>query len=653
MSIPLTPERRATLEAAVSVFVHASGDAGAAHLQATTDTVLGMLNGTSVGEQKEFAQLLDLLHSKLPGLLWAGRLRRFADLTPEDRSRLLQKWSRSRLGTLRKAFQSLKKLSLFAHYGIDGPASLSEWKVIGYPGPNPSTPAGPPERIQLTTPRDGEQMDCDVVVVGSGAGGGIAAGILAEAGYAVIVLEKGPYLEGAEFNQHEVERIRSSYEKQGAMTSQDGGVGIFAGSCLGGGTTINWTACFETPDYVRGEWAKEAGLGFALEGAYEHHMASVMASISANKAHSTRNPQNELLWKSIEKLGREPGLIARNVQGCGGEGHADCGYCGLGCRSGTKQSTLRTWLRRAADKGARILAHTHAERILQTNGKASGVDAVYQSPGEAPRNFTIRAKRVVVAAGALHSPALLLRSGLDHPGIGRNLFFHPTVVVAGFYKEQMDPWLGPMMTTVDWGGTRLDGNYGHWIETPPVHAGMAALALPWENAGQHRRDMERVRNMASFIVLTRDKFGGRVRVDRQGQPVVDYQLHPYDRQHMLHGLRTTFDLHRAAGAQEVVFPHFRHNRYKIATAKMSAESYLAGMPGWGWGANRFAMFTAHQMGTCGMGSDPAQHPFNPQGECYALPGLFIADGSALPTCAGVNPMVSIMSLAGWVAKGMV
>jgi choline dehydrogenase-like flavoprotein len=259
----------------------------------------------------------------------------------------------------------------------------------------------------------------------------------------------------------------------------------------------------------------------------------------------------------------------------------------------------------------------------------------------------------VLAAGSLHSPALLLRSGINHPGIGANLFFHPTVAVAGFYKEDIAPWYGPMMSVVDRGGMRLDGNFGHWIETPPVHAGMAGLALPWEGPAQHRRDMERVGHMSTFIVLTRDKFGGRVRLDRQGQPLVSYQLSAYDRAHMIDGIRQAFELHRAAGAQDVVFPHFRHSRYNIATSKMSATHYLARMPKWGWQPNRFALFTAHQMGTCAMGSDSKRHPFNPQGECYSLPGLFVADGSAMPTCAGVNPMVSIMALAGWVARGMV
>jgi choline dehydrogenase-like flavoprotein len=121
---------------------------------------------------------------------------------------------------------------------------------------------------------------------------------------------------------------------------------------------------------------------------------------------------------------------------------------------------------------------------------------------------------------------------------------------------------------------------------------------------------------------------------------------------MLHGIQQAFKIHQAAGAEEVLFPHQSHARFKLRNAKVSPEPYLQGIRKWGWRPNQFALFTAHQMGTCAMGGDAKRHPFNPEGESRELKGLFIADGSALPTSAGVNPMLSIMALAGWVAKGM-
>ena len=616
------------------------------------DTILGMVEATSENEQKEFRQLLDLLAGRMAGLIWAGKWKPFAELPAEDQVKLLQKWSRSWLRPLRKAFVTLKKLSLFVHYGQALEDGHADWKVIGYPGPLLMAPSPAANRIPILRPKPDAVLDCDVVVVGSGAGGGIAAGILAEAGHAVVVLEKGPYLEGEDFTDQEVPMIRRSYEKQGAMVTQDGGVGIFAGACLGGGTTINWTASFATPDYTRRQWAVEAGLKFADSPAYAAHIHEVMASIGVNGQHSPHNPQNQALWRGAVKLGHGPEVIERNVQHCGGDGCKACGYCTLGCRQGHKQSTAQTWLRRAVAAGARVVVDAQADRIEQAGGKVSGIVASYRASGQAAVSFRIRAKRVVLAAGALHSPALLLRSGVQHAGIGHNLFFHPTVVMAGFYPEAMHPWYGPMMSAVDKSGMNLDRHYGYWIETPPVHVGLAALALPWEHPGQHYQDMQRIQQMAAFVVLTRDRFGGRVKIDRQGQPQVAYRLHAYDRAHMLKGIRTAFELHRAAGAQEVVFPHFKHSRYDIQRSKMAAETFVGNMQNWGWQPNRFGLFTAHQMGTCAMGEDGKRHAFTPEGECRAVKGLYIADGSALPSSAGVNPMVSIMALAAWVAKGL-
>ena len=646
------PSQRSTLEAIIRVMVHADPPISEAWMEERIQTILGMVAATSEAEQKDFLKLLDLLGNRIASWIFTGKALPFEKLPPERQVKLLQKWAGSRIGLLRKAFNSLKKLSLFSHYGNFHPGGKT-WEMMRYPGPLAMPPNKSP-RLQMLDAKEGEVLECDVVVVGSGAGGGIAAGILAEAGHNVIVLEKGPYMEGADFTDREADMIRATHDGQGALVTRDASVGIFAGSCLGGGTTVNWTASFETPTYVLGEWQKEEGLGFAMGSAYAANLKDTAASIHVNSDHSCFNPQNQSLWDGAQKLGRNPQVIARNVQGCDGEGLAACGYCSMGCRQGNKQGTLQTWLRRAAAQGTRILVHAEARQVMKEQGRATGVSVQIKKPGQAPYTVQVKAKRVIVAAGSIHSPALLLRSGLSHPGIGRNLFFHPTVAVAGFYDEVSNPWHGPMMTAVDKQGMHLDGNYGHWIETPPVHAGMAIRCqIPRGlSPAAHRADMARAAHMRSFVVLTRDKHGGNVRVAKNGYPVVDYKLHAYDRKHMLDGIKTAFEIHRAAGASEVLFPHLKYTRYKIRTSKMSAESYLGNMASWGWKPNQFALFTAHQMGTCAMGGNNSKHPFTPEGESRELKGLFIADGSAMPTSAGVNPMLSIMALAAWVAKGL-
>lgn len=614
--------------------------------------ILSVVGSLTAEEQKEFLQLLDLLEKRLTGLIWAGKWAKFRDLPFEKQEKVLQKWLGSHLNLLRKAFQSIKRLSTFLHYGSSDDDTNPSWKALGYPGPLDVEP-GPLPDIRPLTPQIDMTLDCDVVVVGSGAGGGLIAGMLAEAGHQVLVVEKGPFVSGKGWNQRETEMIRKSYDQQGAFVTKDGGVTIFAGSCLGGGTTVNWTGSFPTPDYVLEEWSANHGFSAANTSEYAAGLQSAMDSISANTDNSPHNPQNEALWRGSEALGHKVGVIHRNVEGCreADNGRA-CGYCGMGCRRGNKRGTLRTWLQRAADKEAQFLVDTTVTRVLKKGNQATGIEATTKNAAGQPITLTIRAKRVVVAAGAVQTPALLLRSGLSHPQLGRNLFFHPTLAVTGIYDEEIDPWYGVMMSAVNKEGIRTNGNYGYWMETPPLHTGVAALASPWASARQHKEDLLKVKNMASFIVLTRDKFGGRVTVDKQGQARVAYQLHAEDRGVMLQGIKAAWEIHRAAGSTEVVFPHSKLKKLDPSVSKAEANRFISGMPNWGWKANQFNLFTAHQMGTCAIGGNAARHPVDPTGAWRGMKGLYIADGSLMPTCAGINPMVSIMGLAHWIGQGL-
>lgn len=655
----VTPGQYAALEAACDALIPklaAEDDHPAFWTSRPSDwqvasQLLDIIGNLTPGEQKEFRQLLALLESRLAGAIFAGKWARFRDLPADQQEKILRKWMGHRINLLRKAFQTLKKLSMFLHYGGSDAQGNPTWSALGYAGP-PEIPAGPAPAIRPETLTQDTVLNCDVVIVGSGSGGGVIAGILAEAGQDVIVVEKGPFISGEGWTQREAEMIRQTYDQQGALLTQDGSALVFAGSCLGGGSSINWSGSFPTPDYVLEEWSRDHGFSDATSNSYAAGLQAAMTAIHANADHSPHNPQNAALKRGSEHLQQHIGVIHRNVQGCQADICQSCGFCGMGCRRGTKQSVARTWLQRAAAAGARTLVDTTVQRVSQHLGAASGVEAWTRSPQGRRIGLRIRAKRVVVAAGSVQTPALLMRSGLHHPQLGRNLFFHPTVAVAGFYPEKIEAWYGPMMSAVNKEGIRLDGNYGYWVETPPLHPGTAALALPWLSGAQHKRDMLRIGHMASFIVLTRDKYGGQVRIDRQGNARVSYALHAYDRAHMWTGMQAAYEIHRAAGAQEVVFPH--NSRKVLATDATTAtqKEFLAGLPGWGWKSNQFALFTAHQMGTCALGGDPGRHPVAPDGAFRGLRGLYIADGSLMPTCAGINPMVSIMGLAYWVGKGM-
>ncbi len=625
------------------------------------DRILEVIALQNPADQAEFQKLLSLFENGFVMGFLGGGFKKFRSQPRERQEKTLLKWSDSRLGKLRKAFGTLRKLTCFLHYGSTpnsggSPNSILPtnpmWSAMDYAGPLNVPPGDKPKIRTLILDRE-QELTCQTVVIGSGAGGGLAAGMLAEAGEDVIIVDKGPFMAGADFTMQEAEMIARTYDRGGTMSSEDGSTTVFAGSCLGGGTTINWTGSFPTPEHVLDEWDREHGLGFVNGKTYRDGVDTVMEAFSVNGDNSPHNFQNEALVRGSKKIGQEVSVILRNVQGCQVDGCKSCGYCGMGCRRGAKQGTLRTWIQRAVDKGARVMVETEAQKIVVEGGKAVGVEVAQKMSDGTLKKIRIKADQVVVAAGSVQTPALLLRSGLSHPKLGHNLFLHPVLGVPAQYEESVYPWFGTMMSAVNKTGLRADGNYGFWIETPPIHAGLAALALPWKGGLQHKKDMLRGAKMASFIVLVRDKFGGKVTVDKFGNPQVHYQLNPYDLKHMMLGLRDAFKIHRAAGAQEILLPHNHRATYSPGKTKISMEAFLDQMPRMGWKANQFNLFTAHQMGTCGMGKHELMHPVTPEGRFRGVDNLIIADGSAMPSSAGINPMISIMAMTHHTIAGLI
>ncbi|RSK50941.1 FAD-dependent oxidoreductase [Hymenobacter rigui] len=608
------------------------------------------------GAQREFLQLLKLLDSSALGMTWFGPLRPFVRLEPEQREKLLQSWAASNVPQLRKGVQALRKLCMFLYYGGSTPEQGEfVWEHIGYPGPQMvDEPVAATRPIQLLHPtQDGTRYDCDVLVIGSGAGGGVVAGELAAAGYEVLVLEKGPYFHGSDFTQREVDMLGALYDARGTLSTQDGSIGLLAGSCLGGGTTVNWAGSFRTPDYVLQEWAREHQAPHFVAASFRESMDAVSRVLSVNIEHTRHNGQNQALLDGSQRLGQEVKLIPRNErhQSSSEQQFQGLGYSCFGDRYGVKQGTLNTYLQTAFEHGARILCNTHVERVTIAQGQATGAEAVYTAPDGRPLRLTVRARRVVVAGGSVQTPALLLRSGVQHPHLGRHLHLHPTVVVSGLYQQRMDPWHGPMMSVVNDGFTMLDGtNFGAKLETPPAHPGLMSMVLPWRSGRQHKELMRQAAHIGSFIVLTRDRDGGIVTIDRHGAPLIDYTLSDFDRSHLLQGVQAAANIHVAAGAHTVLLPHGTLPVLRAENGRALNPEVLSSLPHLSWKANQFGLYSAHQMSSCRMGGDAATHPTSPTGELYAVRNLFVADASAFPACSGVNPMLTIMALAHHTAQ---
>ena len=621
----LSPRALAALRAVVTTLV----DGGAADLAERVAAKVATL--PRAADRAELDLLLGLFENRTVNLLIAGIPRRVSTMTPAQCERYLRGWATSRLAPRRKAFQALKRIITVTHYTTPGVA-----RALGYPGPLGPPPAVPKPIRPLVVTAD-TTLTCDVAVVGSGAGGSVVAAELAAAGKDVVVLEKGGYRNEADFTHYESEGLARLYDAGGLLATRDLGFVILQGATLGGGTVINYTTSFATPESVRDEWAREHGLPHFTSAEFTRSLDAVARRLGVNTDHAAPSGRDRVLIRGLERLGWHHGLLPRNVRGCTQDD--SCGYCGYGCRVAAKQSTLVTYLPDAVARGARVVVDCDVRRVVIVGGRATGVEA--RVHGHA---LTVRAGAVVVACGSIHSPTLLLRSGVRLPALGKFLALHPATAVFGEMDEPVRPWTGTLQAHYSDQFADLDRGYGFKVETAPVHPSLLALAAPWESAAQYADRMGRLAHTALCGILLRDRFGGRVRVDRDGYPVVNYRVSRYDAAHLRRALAAAAELLEAAGAREIWPPLARWISYKPG-APRAREEWLARVDAAGWGANQLLLVTFHQMASCRMGASARTSVVDPEHRVWGVEDLYVSDASVFPTASGVNPMLTIMGIA--------
>ena len=632
----------------------------------------------------QLGMALTVLNARLAVLLGLGTLSRFATLPADLQARCFARWLSSPLAPLRSASHSVRRLVLAVHYARPEVA-----QAIGYAGPMhqrvPRVPwEGPlpgelrddepvarglmalPTRLAPTPVPRGVvtatalhadvQRTADVVVIGTGAGGAVTAARLAEAGFDVVMLESGAYRSGADFDEREAELTEQLYADGALRTTDDASVALVQGDTVGGSTTVNWMIMLRTPDFVLEQWAAEHGvygmLPQDMRAVFERVEREVHATAVPEDAHSANN---RILLDGARALGWKVSTANINAARC-----VRCGFCGVGCRHDAKQSTLVTFVPRALAAGATLYADAHVNRIeVRERDTGSGTPPLKRvhatvrdaHSGRPARTLTIDAPIVVVAGGAIGTPALLQRSGLGGGGVGHWLRLHPTTAVWGRYDREIVTSTGiPLTTMCDehlrWRGT----DYGFWIETPPMHPSFTAAAMPGFGA-PHSALMSSFNQLGVLIGLTRDgaertRSSGRVRVNRRGETSITYALTPEDQRRVRASLSATAQLHFAAGAREVGTMHTRPLVVRSAAEVGRLEEGAVG-------PNHIGLFSAHVNGTCRMGTNPATSGATPDGERHGVRGLYISDGSLLPTALGVNPQETIMSIATVLAERMV
>ncbi|MED5810963.1 GMC family oxidoreductase [Mycolicibacterium sp. 050232] len=541
------------------------------------------------------------------------------------------------------AVNALESLTLaFAYAGPDPQTGSNPmWAEFGYPGAPAVSPGGDGGFAPFVP--DGPDLEADVCVVGSGAGGGLIAGVLAGAGLNVVVLEAGGDFHEADFTGLELPSFQQLFWRGGPTPSADFNVSLLAGSTLGGSPTINWSNCLRTPDHVREQWAREFGMEGVDGPDFDKHLDAVWTRLGVNPDCSDLNGPHERMRDGAAELGWSFTGLTRNADPAAYSPDT-AGYIGLGDRSGAKLDVRRTYLADAVAAGARVIVRCNAQRVLTEDGRAAGVAATYLDPRTgAVTDLLVRAPRVVVSCGSLESPALLLRSGIGGPAVGENLHLHPVVATLALHDEPQRGWWGaPMTAMVDEFADTEDG-YGILIQGVQWSNSIIAGGMSRSSAQELKETMAQLENASWFVGIVRDRGHGRVTIDDEGNSVITYDVtDDVDIRNEQRSLEAQIRLHAASGAREIVPFAATATRWRRGE---DLDAFIETMQNVPFRAGGHKVFSAHQMSSCRMGADPATSVANPWGELHDTPGVYIGDASALPTATGVNPMISTMAVA--------
>lgn len=487
-----------------------------------------------------------------------------------------------------------------------------------------------------------EQVQCDVAIIGTGAGAGITAELLTRAGLDVVLIEEGPLRTSTDFNQRESEAYATLYQEGGARKTMDGSLTLLQGRCVGGTTVINWTSSFRTPATTLGYWQREFGLKDFSEETMAPWFAQAEKRLNMHEWEIPPNLNNEILRKGAQKLGISAHVIPRNVKGC-----YNLGSCGLGCPTNAKQSMLVTTIPSALEAGARLFYQTRAQQFELDKDQVKALVCVPIHINGIPTSdkvMRVKAKHYVVAGGAINSPALLKRSKAPDPHdlLGSRTFLHPVSFSSAVFEERVEGWTGaPQSIYSDHfvHDAPFEGPIGYKLEATPIHPGLVSMLV-----GGYGKDLaERFQhypNTQMMLSLLRDGFhpesqGGQVILNVDGSPLLHYPLSDYVLAGFKQSLLTMAEIQFAAGAKKVL-PLHEQGRYYTTWAEAKAAIQAFEMKPYYVGGG-----SAHIMGGCRMGGAEKLGVVRPDGVHWQLANLSVHDGSVFPTSIGANPQLSI------------
>ncbi len=507
--------------------------------------------------------------------------------------------------------------------------------------------------IDAATLTSDRSMEADVVIIGSGAGGGVTAEILAKSGLNVIIVEEGALKSSKDFKMREAEAYPTLYQESAARKTADKAINILQGRTVGGSTTVNWTSSFRTPTPTLEYWNTHFGLSGYSQEALAPWFLMMEERLNVSTWLTPPNENNDLLKRGAAQLGIPAAAIMRNVKGCW-----NLGYCGMGCPTNAKQSMLVTTIPSALNHKATLLTRARAERLVFKGDK---VDALVVSALDASgvmatgRTLTLRARHFVVAGGAINSPGLLLRSKAPDPHglLGKRTFLHPTVISAGVFTQRVDGYAGAPQTIYSdhfLDTQPIDGAIGYKLEAPPLHPLLLSTTMAGFGAA-HAATMAQFPHVHALLALLRDGFhddapGGSVALAADGSPVLDYPITEFIWNGVRRAHLSMAEIQFAAGAKTVQPVHEMASPY---TSWAQARQAIAELP---YKAHLARVVSAHVMGGCTLSDDVRRGVVAASGRYHGVANLSVHDGSLFPTSIGANPQLSIYGITSRLASAL-
>ncbi|WP_028774570.1 GMC family oxidoreductase [Shewanella waksmanii] len=499
------------------------------------------------------------------------------------------------------------------------------------------------QHVDGSTLTEPQHYQVDVVIVGSGAGGGVAAEILTQAGLSVMIIEAGPLKSSNSFNMEERRAYPNLYQQAASMKTKDKAIGIFQGRAVGGSTTVNWTTSIRTPRNALQYWASDKSIAGLSRDELDPWFEKMEQRLNIAKWDYEPNRNNMALRQGCEALGWEYTVIKRNVSGCW-----NTGYCGMGCPVNAKQSMLVTTIPSALNGGATLLSRVKVAKLEHQGDKITGLQAQALTESLTPSGVAVnvKAKHYLLSAGAIHTPALLMRSQVADPHqlLGKRTFLHPTLLSGAIFNDPINGHAGaPQSIYSDqfvWQDD-ADGELGYKLEVPPIHPILiASKTLGYGKS--HAELMAKFNQLQVTIALVRDGYhpdsqGGQVQLTDHGFSL-DYPLSDAFWRAARRAYASMAELQFAAGAQQVL-PITEGAPYLSSwqqAKKVISELDLAPL--------KTIVASAHVMGGCPMGEDPKMAMVNSYGESHYYDNLSVMDGSIFPTSLGANPQLSIYGI---------